>query len=185
MGSIMLAFKPLEIKRRNHIASISDKKMNIILYICNFILGFIFLAILIGMSIILYPSSVLTSNGLLLMLNAFVFTLMIIALAYMLVTFFDSGNVISAIGTIFSLGFSFITGVFIPQYLLDENILRLAKVIPSYYYIQNNHRITELSNFQLSDLKDIGLNLLIQFIYALVFFIITLYISKKRQSQES
>ena len=39
------------------------------------------------------------------MLNAFVFTLMIIALAYMLVTFFDSGNVISAIGTIFSLGF--------------------------------------------------------------------------------
>ena len=36
---IMLAFKPLEIKRRNLLSSISNRKMNLILLFCNFLLG--------------------------------------------------------------------------------------------------------------------------------------------------
>lgn len=185
ISSIMLAFKPLEIKRRNLLSSISNRKFNLILFFSNFLLGIAFLIFLIILSIILYPSQMLTTNGLFLMLNAFVFCLPIIALAYLIVTLFDSRNVINAFGTVFSLGFSFITGVFIPQFLLDEKILAIARIIPSYYYVQNNDRIINLTNFNFQNLKGIFNNFFIQLAFAFIFIMITIYLAKKRQTQES
>jgi ABC-2 type transport system permease protein len=184
MGSIMLAFKPLEIKRRNHIASISDKKMNMILYLCNFILGFSFFLGLGVLSIILYSESMLTANGWLLQFNSFLFTLCIIALAYMLVTLFDSPNFLGALGTILSLGLSFITGVFIPQQFLDETILTIGKIFPTFYYVQNNALISELQS--VSDISGpILRNWLIVFGFAVVFFTVSIIVSKRRQTREN
>jgi ABC-2 type transport system permease protein len=185
ISSIMLAFKPLEIKRRNLLSSISNRKFNLILFFSNFLLGITFLGFLIVLSMILYPSQMLTKNGLFLILNAFVFSLPIIALAYLIVTLFDSRNVINALGTVFSLGFSFITGVFIPQFLLDEKILLFARIIPSFYYVQNNDRIINLSDFNFQSLKGIFNNFLIQIAFAFIFVVITIFIVKKRQTQES
>ncbi|HHX80250.1 MAG TPA: ABC transporter permease [Acholeplasmataceae bacterium] len=185
ISSIMLAFKPLEIKRRNLLSSISNRKFNLILFFSNFLLGITFLGFLIVLSMILYPSQMLTKNGLFLILNAFVFSLPIIALAYLIVTLFDSRNVINALGTVFSLGFSFITGVFIPQFLLDEKILLFARIIPSFYYVQNNDRIINLSDFNFQSLKGIFNNFLIQIAFAFIFVVITIFIAKKRQTQES
>lgn len=185
ISSIMLAFKPLEIKRRNLLSSISNRKFNLILFFSNFLLGITFLGFLIVLSMILYPSQMLTKNGLFLILNAFVFSLPIIALAYLIVTLFDSRNVINALGTVFSLGFSFITGVFIPQFLLDEKILLIARIIPSFYYVQNNDRIINLSDFNFQSLKGIFNNFLIQIAFAFIFVVITIFIAKKRQTQES
>jgi ABC-2 type transport system permease protein len=185
ISSIMISFKPLGVKRRNMIASISDRKFNTMLFLGNFILGLAFIIGLIAISIILFPEAILTKNGLFLMLNALIFTIPMIALAYLIVTIFDSRNVIGAFGTIFSLGFSFITGVFIPQYLLDKNILLIARLIPSYYYIQNNERIASLKHFNFDNLESIFGNFLIQFAFTLVFFIITIYVSRRRRTQEN
>jgi ABC-2 type transport system permease protein len=118
------------------------------------------------------------------MFNSFMFTLCTIALAYMLVTLFDSPAVLSALGTIFSLGFSFITGVFIPQEFMDESILNIGKILPSFYYVQNNTMISNLQSF--SDISGtISQNWLILLAFTLVFFAVSLIISRKRQTQES
>ena len=59
---IMLAFKPLEIKRRNLLSSISNRKMNLILLFCNSPGNRLSLALLV-LGIILYPRQVLTGSG--------------------------------------------------------------------------------------------------------------------------
>ncbi|MFY9422515.1 MAG: ABC transporter permease [Bacilli bacterium] len=182
---IMLAFKPLEIKRRNLLSSISNRKMNLILLFCNFLLGIGFLLALLVLGIILYPRQVLTGSGFLLMLNAFIFIFPVMALSYLVVTLFDSKNVITACGVVFSLGFSFITGVFIPQFLLDEKILLIAKFIPSYYYVANNNKINEIANLNFQNLRPVLTNFLIQLGFALLFILITVYVAKKRETQEN
>lgn len=185
ISSIMLSFKPLEIKRRNLLGAISNRKLNLILFFCNFLLGIGFLAALILLSIVLYPNQILTRNGLLMMVNAFIFTLPTIALSYLIVTLFDTRTVISAFGTVFSLGFSFITGVFIPQFLLDKNILMLARIIPSYYYVLNNNEISTVNNFTNQNLKPIFNNFLIQIAFAVIFVAASVYVARRRETQES
>ena len=125
------------------------------------------------------------TEAVLLMLNAFIFIFPVMALSYLVVTLFDSKNVITACGVVFSLGFSFITGVFIPQFLLDEKILLIAKFIPSYYYVANNNKINEIANLNFQNLRPVLTNFLIQLGFALLFILITVYVAKKRETQEN
>jgi ABC-2 type transport system permease protein len=185
MGSIMISFKPVDIVRRNNISAISNKKMNLFLIFANALLGLGFLVVLIIVSIILFPDQMFKTNGLLLMLNSFIFMISVITLSYLLVTLFDSKNVINGIGNIFSLGFSFITGVFIPQIFLDPSILTIARLIPSYWYVAANNRIVTLNHYNLSIMKPIITSYLIQFGFAIIFIILTIIISKKKQKLES
>lgn len=184
IGTIMLSFKPIDLKRRNQISMLSNNKMNLVLIFANTILGLSILLALIIVSIILYPSLIFEPNGLLFILNSFLFTISIIALTYLIVVIFDSKDVVSALGTIVSLGLSFITGVFIPQALLDEGLLKIARIIPSYWYIAGNDKIVNLTNFSGKNMESVIIGMLVQILFTVVFILIAIFISKKKQRVE-
>src|SRR5690554_1995488 len=100
IGSIMTSFRPIEIKRRNNLGSVSNKKMNLILLISNLLLGIFIWLIFIIISIILYSDIMLKTNGLLLMINCLIFLFTVISIAYLFVVIFKSGNVIGALATV-------------------------------------------------------------------------------------
>jgi len=185
IGSIMTSFRPIEIKRRNNLGSVSNKKMNLILLISNLLLGIFIWLIFIIISIILYSDIMLKTNGLLLMINCLIFLFTVISIAYLFVVIFKSGNVIGALATVVSLGSSFLTGVFIPQFLLDDFIIKIAKFIPSYWYVKANSNISTLYNYNNTTLKPIYSSFIIQIIFTFVFIILSLFISKYKQREEN
>jgi ABC-2 type transport system permease protein len=183
--SIMIAFKPLDIKRRNNLGAISNKKMNFILLFSNFLLAFLFYLILIIVALILYSDVMFKANGFLLMLNAFIFLLTVISLAYLLVVIFNSRNIVGALATVISLGSSFICGVFIPQFLIDDFILKIARIFPSYWYVNANEKIASLFKYDYIMMKPIYNSFLIQSIFTFIFIALALTISKAKQRAEN
>ena len=181
--SIMIAFKPLDIKRRNNLGAISNKKMNFILLFSNFLLAFLFYLILIIVALILYSDVMFKANGFLLMLNAFIFLLTVISLAYLLVVIFNSRNIVGALATVISLGSSFICGVFIPQFLIDDFILKIARIFPS--YVNANEKIASLFKYDYIMMKPIYNSFLIQSIFTFIFIALALTISKAKQRAEN
>ncbi len=182
IGMIMLSFKPIEIKRRNNVGSIANKKMNLILILSNLLLSLFLLLALIVLSIILYTDIMFKTKGILIMLNSVIFTLSVITLSYLIVMLFDSKNMIAALGTVISLGFSFITGVFIPQELIDDKIIALAKFLPSYWYVYNNDYI--VTGYNAEGIGTIINNYFIQIGFSVLFIVTSIIISKKKQRAE-
>src|SRR5690554_6413658 len=185
IGSIMTSFRPIEIKRRNNLGSVSNKKMNLILLISNLLLGIFIWLIFIIISIILYSDIMLKTNGLLLMINCLIFLFTVISIAYLFVVIFKLGNVIVALATVVSLGSSFLTGVYISQFLLDDFIIKITKFIPSYWYVKANSNISTLYNYNNTTLKPIYSSFIIQIIFTFVFIILSLFISKYKQREEN
>lgn len=179
MGGIMLSFKPIGIKRRIDIGMITNRKMNLILILANIVFGLSLLVFIILCSIILYGNLIFTKQGLLFVLNSFFFAIPIIALAYLLSVIFNSINIISALGTVISLGSAFITGIFIPQFLIDEKILKLAQIFPSYWFVRTNN---DLGFYHKTDTFIEGA--LAQITFTIIFIILSLIISKKKRQSE-
>lgn len=184
VGSIMSSLNNLEIKRRNILGSISNSKMQGLLLLSNLALGILLILILLGLGVILYSDTLFTTQGLLFILNAILFSITTITLAYALATIFKSQMMINALGTIISLGLAFITGIFIPQYLLGNSIKTLAQIFPSYWYIKTNNQIQAITSWAYSDMKPFYENLLIQLVFIAIFVGITFFISKKRMRAE-
>lgn len=184
IGTIMVSFKSQDIKRRNQLGTITVKQMNTILLLCNLLFGLFTYFIFIIISIILYSDTIFTIRGLLLIINAFIFVFTVISLAYLLVVLTKSINIIGGVSTVIALGASFLTGVFIPQFLLDETILSIAKFIPSYWYVLANEELYSLYSYNFSNLKPIFTSYFIQIIFIFIFIILALFISKWKQREE-
>lgn len=185
MGTIMATFKSLDIKRRNNIGSISNRKMNLVLLVCNTLLGLGVLGILIALSIILYKDLIFNLNTFYLIINSLIYTVTIIALTYFIIALFDSRQIIGAIANVLSLGSAFITGVFIPQEFLNKGILYFAQIFPSFWFIKANDYLADLTHFDLAILKPAFQAFLVQIIMAIVFIGLSLIISKRKQLAEN
>lgn len=140
VGLILLSFKPIDIQRRLNIAPLSNLKKTVLLVLSSLVLGILLLVACLILGKYLYGTIDLKYE-LLFYLNAFVFTLVIVAISYLFQTAIESKDAISAIGVIFSLGCSFFCGVFIRQEYLSSTILNISKVLPQYWFIKNNENL--------------------------------------------
>ncbi|HHY12951.1 MAG TPA: hypothetical protein GX529_10030 [Firmicutes bacterium] len=77
-------------------------------------------------------------------------------------------------------GMSFLGGVFVPQSIMSKPVLAVAKFLPSYWFIQANDAIGELSVFTGESLRPIFGSIFIQLGFAVAIFSVTLLLSKER-----
>ena len=64
---------------------------------------------------------------------------------------------------------------------LGDSVLRIASFTPTYWFVNANNRIAELTQFNFSNIEPILSCMLIQLGFALAFFTTALVISKKRR----
>lgn len=64
---------------------------------------------------------------------------------------------------------------------LPELVLKVAHILPSYYYISNNEMLKEIEVFTFSTLKPIIINMVIILLFAIIFIVIANIISKKKR----
>ena len=76
--------------------------------------------------------------------------------------------------TVVSLSFSFLGGVFVPMEIFGDTMMKIAKCVPSYWYMTVNN---EIFKGVISDEMYIGMG--IQLLFALAFFAVSLVVSKR------
>jgi len=82
---------------------------------------------------------------------------------------------------VIALGSSFLCGAFVPLELLPDSVLKIAHILPSYYFINNNEIIKNLEEINKTTLNPLIQNLLILICFMILFMILSNKISKKRQ----
>lgn len=177
---ILSSFKSEMIKKRTTVSSMNYKKYNIQLLLSNSLFAFVLALLYAGLSFILIGNTMFTLNGLFSILNLFVLTFCALTIAFLIGNLLSNKNAINGIVNVVALGSSFLCGSFVPAEWLPDSILKIAHILPSYYYVQNNEILKEMEIFNLETLKPVLINMAIVLGFSLVFIIITNVVTKKK-----
>ena len=64
---------------------------------------------------------------------------------------------------------------------LPDSVLKIAHIIPTYYYISTNEALKTIEEFNFETIKPLITNMVIMLGFAVVFIILTNIVSKKKR----
>ena len=181
---ILSSFKAENIRKRTIISSMDYKEYNRKLLLSNGLFTLCLWLLYVILSFILLGTSMFSMHGLIYILNSFVFSLCALSIAFLIANLVSDKNAINGIVNVVALGSSFLCGSFVPMEWLPDVVLKIAHVLPSYWYIKSNELLTSIEVFNMDTLKPIFINMIVILIFTLVFIIITNIVSKKKQIME-
>lgn len=178
---VLFVFNNEKIRKKNIISSTNYKKINKILLLSNCLYSILVWLIYLIMSIILIGNVMLTSHGIIFMINSLVFTMCATTLAFLVGTILTKKEAISGIVNVIGLGSSFLCGAFVPIEYLPDSVLKIAHILPTYWYIQNNEITKTLEKINIDTLQPIFINWAVIILFGIVFMVLTNIISKRKQ----
>lgn len=178
---ILSSFKEKNIHKRTIISSMNYKEYNRKLLLSNALFSFILWLFYIVLSFIILGSIMFTPNGLIYILNSFVFSLCALSIAFLIGNTMNNKNAINGIVNVVALGSCFLCGAFVPMELLPDSVLKIAHILPSYWYIKTNELLKTIDKFNLETMSPIFINMIIIIVFTIIFIVITNIISSKKQ----
>lgn len=178
---ILSSFRQDKIRKRTIISSMNERDYNRKLLLSNSLFAITLWFLYVVISFLLISKVMFTMHGVLLMINSFIFTLCALSIAFLLSSFIRSKNALNGIVNVLALGTSFLCGAFVPMELLPDSILKIAHILPSYYYINNNELIKKLETFNLEHLQPLVINMGIILLFTICFIILTNIITRKKR----
>ena len=178
---ILSSFKEEKIRKRTIISSMSYKKYNRQLLISNSMLAIILWLLYVILSFILIGKTMFTVHGLILIINSFIFSICSLCIAFLIANLVNNKNAINGIVNVIALGSSFLCGAFVPMEWLPDTVIKIAHILPSYWYIQNNETLKTLENITLETIQPIIINMGIILIFSIIFVMLTNIVSKKKR----
>lgn len=178
---VLTSFKDPKVQKRIIISSTNYKKINRQLLASNILFSLIVWAFFVIVSLVLIGDFMYTPQGLIYILNSFLFTICATSLAFLLGTVIKNRGAIDGVVNVIALGSSFLCGVFAPIEMIPDYVLKIAHALPSYYYVMNNEAVKTLEVMSYENLKPILLNGIIILCFSLLFIILTNIVSKKKQ----
>lgn len=179
--SILSSFKEEKVSKRTTISSMNYKEFNRKLLLSNSLFAIVMWLLYVILSFILVGDIMFTMHGLVYIINSFVFTICALCIAFLIGNLVINKNAINGIVNVVALGSSFLCGAFVPMEWLPDAVLKIAHILPSYYYINSNEILKEVETFNFETLKPIFTNMGIVLIFAVGFVILTNIISKKKR----
>lgn len=177
---ILSSFKSENIKKRTVISSMNYRKYNRYLLLSNGLFSIVLCIFYVVLSVILLGDIMFTLNGLMYIVNLLAFTICALSIALLIGNLVSNKNAINGIVNVVALGSSFLCGAFVPTEFLPDTVLKIAHILPTYYYINNNEVISKLETFSIDAIKPIAINMLVMFAFTIVFVIITNIVSRKK-----
>ncbi|NLC43100.1 MAG: ABC transporter permease [Clostridiales bacterium] len=178
---IMLVFDNKDLKSRNLCSPMTLRSMNFQLILGNLSYAVLAWIVMIIPSMILFGSFMFTEKGLLLLLNSFIFTVSALSISFLISILVNGPGAVSAAANVVSLGTSFISGVFVPQELLSDKVLRVASFTPNYWFVKSNITIAGIANVTAKTVTPIFYNMLIVLGFAVVALALALVITKQKR----
>lgn len=174
VGMVVSDFNKPIIAARNTISSITSTRYNLNQFCAQVFFAIVLLVLIFLIPIFLQGPEVIQEKTPLYLLNAFVYILNTLCLVFLLNKITIKKNIISAFANVYSLGTSFISGIFIGRQFLGEATIAVSKFLPSYYYVNGIHRIKD-GIFPLNEM-------LIQIGFGALFIVIGIFFSLKNRN---
>ncbi len=185
IGMVMVTFHNIDILRRNTVAPISIKNINAQLIGGNIIFVLVFDLIFIILSVILSNEKGITENVLLYWMNLIVFSVSAMAMSYLIAMLIKSRQAAQALSNVLPLGLSFLSGAFVPQFLMGDFVLKLASFNPVYWFVRGNDTIAKLNGSNHENINKIFFYMVIQIGFAAALFALSLVVSKKKSQRNN
>ena len=170
VGIISLTYNKESTNKRNLISPLKKSKQNLQLILGHIVCGLVVWLVYIIFYCVFFKDFTFSRPTKQMMANALLFTATIVCFAVMISKLAKNQNTITGIMNVFSLGSSFLTGIFVPQELLGDLASKLGKIFPSYYYVENIKNINTDLNYSF-----FNTNTLILLGFSIVFIIITIF----------
>lgn len=181
MGALMLVFNRRDLKLRNGCSPVSATSMNLQFILANLVFTLGAWALMIGLCLVVNVKYIFSPNMAYFILNSLVFAFCCAGLSYLIGNLLKSSDAIPAVCNVVALGFSFISGAFVPQELLGTTVLKIASLTPAYWFVKANNTIVGLTQFDFPSLKPVLSDMLIVLCFAAAFFAVALVAGKKRR----
>ena len=179
---ILVTFNAKNLSERIGCSSLSLRSKN-----AQITLGCVVYSILIWLvfmvaGVLFYGADMMFStNGLLCILNSFVFLMIGVAIALFISTFSPSANVLNMVSNILTLGMSFLCGIFVPVWLLADNVVAASRFLPASWYVRITNMLGGLSGEEVS-MSVYWLCIGVQLIFFAAIFALFLVASKQRKA---
>ena len=177
-----IGFRRTMVRKRINASATSYKKINRDILLCSFALSLVLWVIYNILGVLVVGSDVVfTANGALMVANSFVLTIFAVVFALFLTNLVEKTDALNAVINIVSIGSSFLCGVFLPAKWMPEFVVNLARIFPSYYYVDSNNIIATLDKFDGEHLQPIVVNTLVLIGSTVVLIVLTNIISRKKR----
>ncbi len=177
---IIYSFKEEKVRKRTAISSMNYKTHNRQLLLSNILFALVLWTLYVALSVILIGNMMFDKHGLVYILNSLIFTICAVTIAFLIGNIVSNKNAINGIVNVIALGSSFLCGAFVPMEWLPDTVLKIAHVLPSYYYIKSNEVIKTLEVIDFESLKPVITNMVILLGFSVIFIILSNVVSKKK-----
>ena len=178
VSTIMLVFNNPTIKKRNACSPLPASKMNLQFFLAILLFALLTWVVLISISLYFGRAELSNPNTKYFIINSLLFGLTSAAISFFIGNLVKNREAISGIANIFTLGSSFISGVFVPQEMLSTGVLKIASFLPTYWYVKANSQISTISHVDWTNLNFIPKSFMIQIGFFLAFFILAMVVGK-------
>ena len=181
ISMILASLNDETVRKRTIISSFNYKKYNRIVLLSNSIVIFAMWILYMILALILFKDLMFSSNGLGYVINSFVFTICSLTIGFLIGNITQNKNAIGGIVNVIALGTSFLCGCFVPFEYMPDYVLKIAHILPTYYYVANNQLIKTMEVFNLESIKPLLINWAVIVISSFIFVAVTNYVSKRKQ----
>jgi len=178
---ILSSFHEERIRKRTIVSSMKYQKHNRILLLGNGLFALVLWLFYVFISFFVVGNVMFSMQGIIYMINSFVFTLCALTIAFLVGSIINNKNAMNGIVNVIALGSSFLCGAFVPVEWLPDAVLKIAHILPSYWYIQSNELVKTMEEFNLETLKPIMINMGVVLLFAIGFIIVANLIERKKR----
>lgn len=178
---ILSSFKEKKIAKRTIISSMNYKVHNRKLLLSNSLFAIVLWGFYVVLSFLLIGNVMYTAHGLVYLINSFVFTICALTIAFLIGNLINHKEAMNGIVNVVALGSSFLCGAFVPMEWLPESVLKIAHILPSYYYIKTNEMIKNIEWVNWENIKPILGNIGMILLFTAVFIVITNMASRRKR----
>lgn len=179
--TILSSFKNEMVNKRTIISSTNYKKHNLQLMLANSLFAICLWGLYIIVSFILFGNAMCSLHGLLYGINSFVFVLCTVSIAFLISSLVKSKGGINGIVNVVALGSSFLCGSFVPTQWLPDYVIKIAHILPSYWFIHNNELIQNIEVVNFDSLKIVFINMGIVVLFTIGYVVCSnLVVRRKR-----
>lgn len=141
-----MAFNKKDMEARNKCSSMTFTQRNMQMILGSIGLALVEYFVFMVVAFIMYPDFMWSIRGVLSALNALVYLLVSLSIAFFAGRLAKNEGELNMMANVIGLGFSFLGGIFVPLEVMSEGVRNVAKFIPAYWYAQSNGMIYKMES---------------------------------------
>lgn len=178
---ILIIFHKKIVRNRIAVSSQTFWSHNAQLAMGILLFAIIVVGILNLIGLLLFHERLTITDFLLYIINTMCFAIVSVGLAFMGGNLFRKDTSVLGFTVVLPMVIAFLGGIFVPLSVLGDTMQSIAKLMPSYWYIQANDAISTGTGNLTGKLSSMSEGLLIQLLFAIALFCIGLVAAKKQR----